>query len=104
MNRKWMPEEDHMLRVYFSKGMNWLGWPEVLPGRSPHAIRDRAKRLLLTNENPDDNDAKSDQVYVLLNHGTAPSEIDWILGLREGAARRIVVERWAKDKEEAEWA
>ena len=33
--------------------------------------------------------------------GLAPSQVDGLLGLREGMTRSLVVQMWAEDKQEA---
>lgn len=42
----WRLSEDHILATYYpTHGHCWVGWRDVLPGRSPVAIQERARRL-----------------------------------------------------------
>jgi hypothetical protein len=45
-SRHWAPEEDEALRrLYPTHASGWAGWPDILPGRTPTAISNRAGTL-----------------------------------------------------------
>lgn len=42
----WKPDEDELLRKWYpEKGSVWDRWDELLPGRSPKGIQDRAHKI-----------------------------------------------------------
>ena len=44
--REWTAEEDEALRgLWPTHGKSWPGWETRLPGRTPHALESRARRL-----------------------------------------------------------
>ena len=41
------------------------------------------------------------EAVMMFMSGLAPSQVDGLLGLREGTTRSLVVQMWAEDKQEA---
>lgn len=73
--RMWTQAEDEAVRTYYpAHGKDWIGWTQHLPGRSAHAISDRANDLCVRR----DFDAKrahsaetlSKRGYVVVNQHT----------------------------------
>lgn len=93
----WTSEKDAVLRVFRKNHTwNWPGWAEVLPGFSVRQLKYRATMLRLPRPVP----RGSERVVFLFACGRTPTEIDKMLGLEDGTAKRLVAELWAMRKEE----
>ena len=95
---KWTKEEDEVLRKNYGTDNRNLSM--MLPNRTPSAIRKRAERLELSRASVYSMQtcSRETSVRTLMNTGTAPSEIDRLMGYSPGTARKLVVRRWARDK------
>lgn len=131
--RPWSQLEDDMLMAYYpSKGPRWLGWSDVLPDRSAHAITSRANKIGLVTEANEERTRKmrlaavsrnpmnrgrlrrntrmpsfvkdpyEEQVFACLTARLTPSEIDKKYGWKRGTARQIITDAWQRDKSKGE--
>lgn len=122
-NTRWSEDEDRALEEFYpSHGSCWVGWRDVLPGRTPKGIEKRARRLRLrkvrrsrkrAEESGDRNhyakaeigrepDPYEEYVLACLELGMTPTQVDSSMKWFTGTARRILTEMWARDKEEWE--
>lgn len=117
----WSETEDDMLRTFFPRhGKDWVGWGEVLSGRSDSSILHRARTLGIAPvprerpkpANPDprhkpreyelEPDPHESYVVECMHMGMTPSEIDASMHWRRGTARLIMSNRWLREKREFE--
>lgn len=107
----WSEEEDNALVTYYQRhGLDWEGWPEVLPKRTHRMIAIRAAKLGLRKPREPrrgerkrrQGKAQQDEAYVRLatNQGKTPSEIDKEKGWWPGTAKMILTEIWRQDNDE----
>lgn len=118
MQTNWTEAEENAVRVYWPEhGPHWDGWQEVLPTRSIGAIRTKASRIGVS-EPPERKPRKKRKEavrqyrhtyastpdpyegYVLnmMDRGMTPEQIDEKMKWYPGTARRILSERWAREK------
>lgn len=113
-NGLWSAAEDEALRIYYQEhGPSWGGWSEVLPDRTVRALSSRAGKLGLTSVyHRSDKSAKKRQgvanrvpdpyerqVMRCMNDGMTPTEIDAAMKWNRGTARKIISEKWLREKE-----
>ena len=97
----WTHEEDRILLAYSRKfSLDWIGWPEVLPGKSKNSLRRRLHGLLYGQCEEVTSISFDEKILTLSNMGMSPSAIDKKLSLTAGTARKRLVALWARDKEE----
>lgn len=113
----WSEMEDEMLRAHYAeRGPSWVGWAEVLHGRSRHSIINRAGRLglkvtrrggaaqakarMTTPDRAPSHPLEFEaQVLDRMADGLAPSQIDKEMHWPRGRAAAIAKEAWRRDKE-----
>lgn len=99
---RWSADELDILMAHIGDhGAEWPGWEELLPGRTPDAIKARARRPVVPcaprqREPAVAHDPASDAraVMRLLRRGMTPSEADREIGLAPGTARDLAVRAW----------
>lgn len=111
-------EDDAIRQMYPGRGPHWAGWSDVLPGRSPRAIEQRASALGVRRGKRDEAKALPEMlrpaggdrpramslrdddkaVMRMMRDGMAPSEIDRALHLVPGTAHHVVVGVWNWDR------
>lgn len=125
-NNLWSEVEDNAVREFYARhGPKWVGWPEVLPNRTPRAISARAARLGVKGpprpepkhprrerkkpegderhikfdytKEPDPNES---YVLACMKAGLTPAEIDKKRHWWSGTTIRILTERWAREDEQ----
>lgn len=104
---RWTLLEDEMVVEYYQeRGPRWEGWKDVLPNRTYSSIRDRAKRLgvqksrynAVTTIKYMEPDPYEDDVFIRLEAGFAPSQIDEVMGWPRGTAAAIAVDKWRRER------
>lgn len=125
-NNLWSEAEDNAVRQFYARhGPKWIGWPEVLPNRTPRAISARATRLGVKGpprpkpkhprrerkkpegderhysvgaaREPDPNEK---YVLTCMRVGLTPSEIDKRRHWWSGTTIRILREKWERENEQ----
>ena len=100
----WGDDELEILRAYYpDHGPSWVGWEEVLPGRTERGIGHKANAIGLRHEpnraRRDEPDPVEAVVAAMMGDGMTPSGIDRHMHWHRGTARGIVVGMWRRDKE-----
>lgn len=98
----WSKEEDDALVTYYHRyGLDWDGWPEVLPRRTHRMIAIRAARLGLRKAGERGRPRKklkptAIETYVInaLAKGMTVTEIDEARHWDSGTAKEIVMRLW----------
>jgi hypothetical protein len=121
-SKEWSKEEDNAVRTFYPRhGTMWVGWAEVLPGRTPTAVGARARRLGVhvaqeelvrmrrvafdkgrkvgrhyktsTAKAYDPKDALVDR---LMRNGMTPTQIDGRMHWWPGTTTRMLRDRWER--------
>jgi len=120
LGKAWNDVEVNALKTYFPiHGSGWEGWSEVLPDRSSKAISVKAasmgivtsrqhnktpERQRFKREHPERRsgykgpDPMEGRIMRMMADGMTPSEIDAEMKWRPGKAKRVITERWAREK------
>ena len=120
--RLWSELEDNAVREFYARhGPKWVGWPEVLPNRTPRAISARATRLGVKGPpRPEPKhprevepnikrrshratkapDPYEGYVMNCMCDGMTTSQIDQHMHWRTGTAALIITERWERENEQ----
>jgi hypothetical protein len=129
VRKKWSDSEDRALRVFYPKhGPSWVGWPEVLNGRTKNSIKERARILGLRApvpprkerpekpnkpkrkpahkegmhyekvEVPYTPDPYEDYVIACMEAGMTPAQIDEKMKWYVGTTTKILTRRWEHEQ------
>lgn len=121
-NHRWSEAEDRAIREFYPKhGWSWIGWPEVIPSRTQKAIAARAQRLGITKPRKQatsgkrkgkggdarhygkairtEPDPSERHILKLMEQGMTTTEIDAVEHWTRGTAKRVLIERWSRERQ-----